>query len=93
MSVSKSLALRAVDILESIAGYNDKGAMWSGHSPEQVAHQRDEARAGMAAILDEIPVNKIPEPLRLAIESGDAFTDWNGRYADLAKAWAASLPE
>jgi len=87
----KAEAKQIVEILDSLAGYNDKGAMWSGHGPADVERFCEQARAELDGILATIPAEVIPRELKRAIDSGEVLIDWSGRYADRAAAWAASL--
>ena len=75
-----------VEVLGMIAGYNDKGADWSGHGAAEVErfrHQTQEQIVGLAA---EIGEQNISSALLESLKSGRAVEDASGRFESIARA-------
>jgi len=76
---------RLVDLLGSVAAYNDKGAQWCGHGAADIeatqrAYQQDLLEAALS-----LGPGILGEELVSAIEGGAASRDASGDYASLAE--------
>lgn len=76
---------KLVALLGSAASYNDKGAEWYRHAPEQVAEMQLRFQTDQLALTKEIGASRLGRALLSAIESGAAARDWSGEYATLAE--------
>lgn len=74
-----------VDVLGMIAAYNDKGADWSGHDPEQVSRFRQETQERILLLVAEIGQKNFSPQLLDALISGRASEDWTGEIRILAR--------
>ncbi len=75
-----------VDLLGTVAGYNDKGYQWSGHDAEQVRQYRSGAQHTIMALVAEIGEAAFSADLLKMLRSGDAVEDGSGQIHDRAQA-------
>ncbi|WP_148714467.1 hypothetical protein [Chitinolyticbacter meiyuanensis] len=66
-------------LLGGIAMYNDKGYIWTNHSPEQIAEVRANARVAIHAFIARVGAENIPAAVLAEIEAAEAVEDGNGR--------------
>lgn len=80
VSVTESQAAkeRLVAHLGGIAGYNDKGYQWSGHSPEEVRANQEQAQAVVLRLIAEIGEQAFSRDLLAKLKSGAAVRDGSG---------------
>ncbi|CAD5994606.1 protein of unknown function [Agreia sp. COWG] len=74
-----------VEVLGMIAGYNDKGADWSGHGAAQVEHFRHRTHADILRLVTGIGEHNFSPPLLEALTSGQAVEDSSGRFKAMAQ--------
>jgi len=81
-------------VLGSAASYNDKGCVWSGHSPEKQAEFRAELQGQIRALAISIGASEMGEDLYEALMSGAAVEDASGDLCGLARSrlWVQHSP-
>lgn len=75
------------EVLHSLAGYNDKGFIWSGHTPTESDTLRQKYRPQIAALIAIIGDRSLPPALIEAFRSGELLLDDSGKYAEQADNW------
>lgn len=80
-------ALRAqlINLLGSLAGYNDKGFEWSGHTPAEVDAERAKAQAELESLVARIGEANLPVAFIHALRSGEVACDASGRFESLVR--------
>ncbi|QEN89964.1 hypothetical protein FZC33_28250 [Labrys sp. KNU-23] len=73
---------RLVDHLHGIAGYNDKGYLWSRHTPAEAQANQDEAQAVILRLIDEIGAAAFSRDLLAELQSGAGARDDSGNLAE-----------
>ncbi len=73
---------RLVDHLHGIAGYNDKGHLWSRHTPAEVRANQDEAQAVILGLIGEIGEQAFSRDLLTELRSGTGARDDSGNLAE-----------
>lgn len=76
---------RLVDHLGGIAGYNDKGYLWSGHTPPEVQANQDEAQAVILRLIGEVGEAAFSRSLLAKLQSGAGARDDSGDLAEWAR--------
>lgn len=76
---------RLVDQLHGIAGYNDKGYLWSRHTPAEVQANQDEAQAVILGLIAEIGEPAFSRDLLIELRSGAGARDDSGNLAEWAR--------
>ena len=75
-----------VDALGMIAGYNDKGADWTGHDAVQVQRFRQRAQENILRLVASVGEHNISPALLEGLKSGRAVEDSSGRFHSAAQA-------
>ena len=78
--------IRLINHLDGVAGYNDKGHCWSGHTPEEIRANQEEAQAVIMRLVAEIGEDAFSPDLLQKLKSGAASTDDSGDIFLQAKA-------
>ena len=73
-----------VDVVGMIAGYNDKGADWSGHDAVQVQRFRQRAQEQILRLVASVGEQNISPGLLESLKSGRAVEDPSGRFKSAA---------
>lgn len=76
---------RLVDHLHGIAGYNDKGHLWSRDALAEVQANQDEAQAVILRLIGEIGVTAFSRDLLAKLQSGAGARDDSGNLAEWAR--------
>jgi hypothetical protein len=81
-------------VLGSAASYNDKGCIWSGHSPEEQAAFRAELQEQIRALAISIGAAEMGHDLYEALMSGAAVEDASVDLSVLARSrlWVQHAP-
>ncbi|MFG6401779.1 hypothetical protein [Microbacterium sp. P04] len=74
-----------MDVLGMIAGYNDKGAEWSGHDASQVQRLREQTQEQILRLVAEVGERHFSPMLLESLQSGRAVEDSSGRFASAAQ--------
>ncbi|WP_426170768.1 hypothetical protein [Pseudoduganella sp. R-34] len=74
-----------IDVLDIAAMYNDKGYMWSGHSPERRAEIVAGYQVSMLSLMGQIGADALAPELAQAIVSGAAAWDDLGYFSRLVR--------
>ncbi|UIJ46265.1 hypothetical protein LZK98_04780 [Sphingomonas cannabina] len=90
--VSDDARTRLINHLDGVAGYNDKGYYWSGHTPDEVRANQEEAQAVIMRLVAEIGEDAFSLDLLQKLKSGAASTDDSGDIVlqakgELPRAW------
>ena len=67
--------------------YNDKGYVWSNHTPDQSEHLRRQWLEELVQVFGQLEQRDAPAALAQAVKSGEAVTDSSGQYVEIACAW------
>lgn len=76
---------RLVDHLNGLAGYNDKGFLWSRHTPDEVRDERRQAQQVIDRLVGEIGENAFSADLLQKLRDGAAATDPSGAVEEQAR--------
>lgn len=76
---------RLLRMLETLAFYNDKGAIYAHHTSEQRHSEQSSRLAKIKDIVAAIGLESFPPEFIEAIESGEMASDFTGKYIDLLK--------
>jgi hypothetical protein len=76
---------KLIDLLGSVAMYNDKGFEWRRDSAEQIAQFRRDAQDQILALVAGIGDDRFPAPLLAALKDGRAVQDGSGCFQDEMK--------
>ncbi|TVZ39014.1 hypothetical protein P886_3401 [Alteromonadaceae bacterium 2753L.S.0a.02] len=76
---------RLLNLLGSIAGYNDKGWQWSNHDAEKRRSAQDEFGAELQKLLNEFGERKLTKKALELFNSDAVVKDCNGEYKHSAK--------
>jgi hypothetical protein len=77
---------RLLDHLNGIAGYNDKGFLWSRHTPDEVRSNQRLAQAVIDRLVEEIGEAVFSAGLLEKLKNGSAATDVTGAVEAQARA-------
>ncbi|HEY4199247.1 MAG TPA: hypothetical protein VGM83_01685 [Devosiaceae bacterium] len=90
MASSDELAAQLIQHLGSIAGYNDKGRLWSNHTPDEVRANRQQAQAVILRLVAAIGTEAFSPQLLEKLQSGAAVLDESGDIEAQARAELAA---
>ena len=74
-----------IGILDAAAMYNDKGHIWTGHSPTQRAETQSGFHQRMLDLISQVGPNVLDPELENAIVSGAAARDDIGHFSAIAR--------
>ncbi len=77
--------VRLVGHLHGLAGYNDKGFIWSRHTPEEVQGHRRQAQEAIDKLVLEIGEEAFSADLLRKLRYGTAATDAFGSVEEQAR--------
>lgn len=80
-----NLKKELIRILDAAAMYNEKGYIWSGHSPDKRAKTEASFHEAMLDLLSQIGPGVLEPVLEKAIVSGDAARDDFGHFSEIAR--------
>jgi hypothetical protein len=80
-----ALREQLIVLLGSLAGYNDKGFEWSGHSSARVEDERAKAQAELESLVSRIGEANLPAAFVQALRSGEVARDASGRFHNLVR--------
>ena len=86
----ENLQKELVELLHSVAMYNDKGYGWSRHSTAESNTLRLQWRAEIDDLLTRIGRDNFPDALLQQLSSEAATSDGNGIYAEKVESYFAS---
>jgi hypothetical protein len=72
-------------VLDSLAGYNDKGFAWSGHDAARVEAYRAAQLAGIRALVAQVGRERLPAAFLDALDDGRVATDFTGRWGEMLR--------
>lgn len=87
-----TLRKQLLDHLSGVAGYNDKGFHWAGHSPAEQHAEQQQAQLAIVRLVAEIGESAFSPILLDLLKSGAASTDGSGDIYLRAKAELAPSP-
>lgn len=76
---------RLLDHLDGLAAYNDKGFIWSRHTPEEVRDHQRQAQLAIDRLILEIGEEAFSPDLLLRLRGGEAATDAFGTVHEQAR--------
>lgn len=79
---------RLAQLLDALAGYNDKGHVWSGHDAPAVAAWRAAQMAGIRDLVARIGPDRLPAAFVAALDDGGVEFDATGRWGARVRAGA-----
>ena len=83
MSQSTSSARqRLIEVLGSIALYNDKGHIWSRHTSERIAEEQQKAHTSIQSLVHEIGEQQFASELLAALQSHRPVQDCTGTFKE-----------
>ncbi len=84
---------KLIELLHSIAMYNDKGYIWYRHSHEESEKMRAKWRCEIDDLIARIGENNFPANLLAELHQPDILQDDSGSYAEEVSAWFSENAE
>lgn len=85
MTPSTQARTALIELLGTMAGYNDKGWYWSRHTPADIATQQAEAQVRVLDLVAGIGDEAFSRRLLKQLKSGKAVRDGSGLIRDQAR--------
>ena len=86
----ENLKQELVELLQSVAMYNDKGYYWMRHSAAESEALRRQWRAEIDDLIERVGRDNFPDALLQQLSSEAATSDGNGIYAEKVESYFAS---
>ncbi len=81
----RSAREQLIVVLGSLAGYNDKGAEWSGHKSAEIDAERAKAQVEIESLVARIGEANLPAEFITALRSGEVVRDASGHFHSLVR--------
>lgn len=78
-----------IELLHSLAMYNDKGALWYRHSAMEIEAMRASYRAPLDELIAQIGAANFPPKLLRALRGDEVLRDDSGVFAERVEAYFA----
>lgn len=93
LNTMNETADKLIELLHSLAMYNDKGALWYRHSDKEIEAMHAKYRAPLDELIAQIGAENFPPKLLRDLRGEEVLRDGSGVFAEpVAERFAGKIP-